>query len=1245
AKEVVDSLEDIPAPEEVRTVSADFFNALSPQTRNAFLSALAAFPTEDILPLVSGRSPTLLLHELLALATYAKASSDVSRTMIRRGGLADLFSVLMDNEVSFMRQSIFSGRNAVARSIDGNDRQAIDANVSPSQKRIWVQSNFERSQWVNDALGPALRRVSELYWSKDKHGGAVLASGNALASMVSVDGESARQKGNPDMTSVAEKSDGVKLDATLSNERQKMMAELRSLITDVRISDHWCIQNLAVDTWQMWFTSHFWTVQSLASLERNAESGGADSEVETETNASMSSIKSVGFELLSALQVQLDPSGVPAHVANAIYAISGLVKAAWSFDQMTGSELCVAASRLLSEHDILSIGLSSNEFWSQKASTRNRDILIAAIECVSATAICQSHDIAALSRLAQFLMSGLTQYSVYGMSGFLSPVIYALGRSLIHLHAALYGQTTDTRTFSEETVVVEADDIRRCIERLGLLRSGRSASAQDPDGSAHVVDIGSIGLAISLATMHRRWISNLINPTMAEHNATPRAAQAQRTIAITLDQAFTNLSNVGDGQWSTQSLASLYYLCFVWPPRPISQRHVELHRDLFVVTPDRVWQTANRLVRRFWTNPEQGDGSAGSRNINLINHAEIAFSVLTYHLTMTTSQNTAQTAHQQLVKQYSGWIRGDAGGMAENLAANERSDLRVNSAVALAILLGVPMHGVAETTVSNEYLPKTQQKNLPALLGIGSVQYGSTAWLRVSEPLLHGSLRSLLACSGFAQHQGTDDINQGYGQSEVDDTRVAHVSSFVLGGLFAQSLRAMHLLSLTDNVSAIALSTSGPVKGDKQASRLVRPGSVQQSDMDNSDGLSGAADQATTAMDEEPKSLGHLPAPTSWCRAVWESIGELSGSLVDSDGIISSLVESKLGVLLLSILRMKRPFPLASKAVSILSAEIRLSSAPRTDDIDPDSLSARETITATAARLLDEDLIAKTTDNSAEREALLWAAVGVVYCGVDPDKGSDLLARDAQKLSDAEYLRLAEHQSIVLRRRISAHPGAVRDAAGSSAASQWLKLVFREWGRRFNVESPRNAQIEKCLQTVALAMFNKRQSVGGGQGSVVDTCRLITQGFDMAILAVSSYALVARERNKSKVDSCISYAASTIIASTLANWILPLLTGRYASLPNGTDKNITTLLPSIVLACGEMMEYVDLSLRSLHTGPNLGSDAETSSQQQFHMQLRTRIQRLLELAPHSAIKCTFNGILSDLAMLGMLPPNDLSSIL
>ncbi|KAJ2842840.1 hypothetical protein GGI22_007416, partial [Coemansia erecta] len=330
AKEVVDSLEDIPAPEEVRTVSADFFNALSPQTRNAFLSALAAFPTEDILPLVSGRSPTLLLHELLALATYAKASSDVSRTMIRRGGLADLFSVLMDNEVSFMRQSIFSGRNAVARSIDGNDRQAIDANVSPSQKRIWVQSNFERSQWVNDALGPALRRVSELYWSKDKHGGAVLASGNALASMVSVDGESARQKGNPDMTSVAEKSDGVKLDATLSNERQKMMAELRSLITDVRISDHWCIQNLAVDTWQMWFTSHFWTVQSLASLERNAESGGADSEVETETNASMSSIKSVGFELLSALQVQLDPSGVPAHVANAIYAISGLVKAAWS---------------------------------------------------------------------------------------------------------------------------------------------------------------------------------------------------------------------------------------------------------------------------------------------------------------------------------------------------------------------------------------------------------------------------------------------------------------------------------------------------------------------------------------------------------------------------------------------------------------------------------------------------------------------------------------------------------------------------------------------------------------------------------------------------------------------------------------------------------------------------------------------------------------------------------------------------
>ncbi|KAJ1801237.1 hypothetical protein LPJ59_000451 [Coemansia sp. RSA 2399] len=1442
AKEVVDSPEDIPAPEEVGVVSADFFNALSPQTRNAFLSALAAFPTEDILPLVSGRSPTRLLNELLALATYAKPSSDIPPALTRRGCLADLLSVLMDNEVCFMRQSIFSGRNAVARSLDDNDRQAIDANASQGQKRIWAQSNFERSQWVNDALAPALRRASELYWSKDKHGGAVLAAGNALASMASVDDNSIGQKGNLARASITEKSDGVEIDTTVSNERQKMVAELRSLITDVRLSDHWCIHNLAVDTWQMWFTNRFRAMQSLASLESNAESGGTDSEVATGTDAGMSFIRGLGFEVLSALQVQLDPSGVPAHVANAIYAVSGLVKAAWSFDQMTGSELCVAASRLLSEHDILPIRLSADEFWLQKASTRNRDILIAAIECVSATAICQNHDIAALSRLAQFLMSGLTQYSVSGIGDLSSPVVYSLGRSLIHLHAALYGQTTDTRTFSEETVVVEADDIRRCIERLDLLRSGRPASAQNSDGSARVVDIGSIGLAISLATMHRRWISNIINPAMAEHNATPRAAQAQRTIAITLNQAFTNLSNVGNEQWSTQSLASLYYLCFVWPPRPISQRHVELHRDLFVVTPDRVWQTANRLVRRFWTISGQDDESAGSRNINLINHIEIAFSVLTYHLTMTTSQNTAQTAHQRLVKQYSGWIRGDAEGMAENLAANERSDMRVNSAVALAILLGVPMHGVAETTASNEYLPKTQQRNLPALLGIGSVQYGSTAWLRVSEPLLHESLRSLLACSGLAQHQDTDDIDLGCGQLEVDDARVAHVSSLVLGGLFAQSLRAMQLLSLTDEVSTTTHSTSGSVKGDKHASRLVRPDSVQRPDLDSSDGLPGAADQAATAMDEEPKSLGHLPAPTSWCRAVWESVGELSGSMVDSDGVISGLVESKLGVLLLSILRMERPFPvvdmrtsfanvlgiymrmlatsdgkrlpivalllkvasklgcisysasqflmdccceLASKAVGILSAETRLSSASRTDGIDPDSLvnvalcclgstglgrvlelagfsfskqdsqvdgldpvirrlvstnnlwaeekldlamhgqlscslrknesigkkgavesdaermfrllskvgiqesqaantcakllsqvfsgdgtsvalialrirllstletrsttvtrkSAREMITVAVARLLDGGLIAKATDNSAEGEALLWSAVGVVYCGADLDKGSELLAKDAPKLSDAEYLRLAEYQSIVLRRRISGDPGVDRDTAGSSSAvSAWLRLVFREWGRRINVESPRDTQIEKCLQNVALAMFNKRQSVGGGQGSVVDACRLITQGLDMAILAVSSYDL-ARERNKSKDDSCISYAASTIIASTLANWILPLLTGRCASLPSGTDNDIAMLLPSIVLACREVMEYVDLSSRALHTGPNLGSDAETSSQQQFHMQLRTRIQRLLELAPHYAIKRTFNGILSDLAMLGMLPPSDLSSIL
>ncbi|KAJ1663571.1 hypothetical protein IW140_004858 [Coemansia sp. RSA 1813] len=1483
SKETQDSPEDAPIPEEVSIVSADFFDILTLQTRNTFLSALSTFPIDDITLLTSGRSPTLLLHELLSSATYGRSLANSPRSTIRGSCLSDLFSVLMDKEVRFMRQSVFSGRNAVTRSFDDNDKQTIDVNASQSQKRIWAQSNFERSQSMNDALSPALRQAMEMYWSKDKHGGAVLVSGNALASMVSADGDGGRQNENLARSSFVNESDRVGFDAAVSSEQQKMVAELRSLIADIRLSDHWCLHNIAVDTWQMWFSSLLRRIQSLPLIE--SENGPDRITSETAANTGLPLVRSAGFKILSVLQSQLDSGGVPAHVSNAIYAIAGLVKAAWSVDQVIGSDLCAVANRSLAEHNILSIDQSADDFWSQKAFKHNRDILIAAIECVSATAICQGHDIPALSRLAEFLMSGLTQYSASGLSTLPSSVVYALGRSLLHLHTALSGQKTDTRTFSEETVVVEADDIRRCIERLDVLQPGVSATEQVSSKPMNV-DIGSIGLAISLAAMHRHWISNLINPAMTEHSATPRAAQARRTIAITLDHAFTNLSNVGNEQWSPQSLASLYYLCFVWPPRPIVQRHVELHKDLFVVTPDRAWQTANRLVRRLRASAEQNDQIVESRDINFINHVEIAFSTLTYHMTMTASQSTAQTAHLRLVEQHSGWVRGETEAAAEKLAANEKSDLRVNSTVALAILLGVPMHGVAETTVSNEYLPKTQQKKLPVLLGIGSVQYGSTAWLRISKSLLHVSLASLLGCSGLSQHQASDGVelendqlepghDAGGGIVEVDDARVAHVSSFVLGGLYAQSARAMHLLSLTNEASATAMPSGRHVKDDKHSSQLEQPNRVQQPASGNMDDLSGADDAAATAMDEEPKSLGHLPAPTSWCRAVWESINEFTRSMVDNDGAISSAVESRLATLLQSILRMERPFPVVDmrtifvnvlgiymrmldagdgkatrlpivalmleiarklssisysasqflmdcccevvgKAANIFGAETRSSSAYCANDIDPNSLvyltlsclggpglgrvlelsgfslgkqesqgyrldpaigrlicadtrwagekldlalqktlplllrkgetgknemlaesdaermfrlmskvgiqesqaanmctkllsqvfsgdrtgsvvvafqirllltleahisqasaetrsgtamrkATREKIIVAVARLFDENSIAKAADNASERESLLWNAAGVVYCGVDLAKGSELLARDAAKLSNAEYSQLIKLQSIVLQRWLSGQPGVYRDAkqlvdrdTANSAVSTWLKLVFREWGKRISIGHAKfqenapvhsaqiNTKTEQCLQTVALAKFSKSRSAGRGQSGVADACRLVIQGLDMAILAVSSRTPVS-ERNRNKGDACLSSNTSTIAASALAYWTLPLLTGHCAPPPppsgSSAANDFTTCLPSAVLACGEVLEYVNLASRYIQAGPNPDSDAEISGQQQFSVQLRTRIQRLLELAPSPAVKRIFNGVLSNLAILGMLPPSDLSSIL
>ncbi|KAJ1728306.1 hypothetical protein LPJ72_005534 [Coemansia sp. Benny D160-2] len=832
---------------------------------------------------------------------------------------------------------------------------------------------------------------------------------------------------------------------------------------------------------------------------------------------------------------------------------------------------------------------------------------------------------------------------------------------------------------------------------------------------------------------------------------------------------------------------------------------------------------------------------------------------------MTAGQSTAQSAHLRLVQQFSGWISGggDTDSGIKHLAANEKSDLRVSRTVALAVLLGTPMHGVAETVASNEYLPKSQQKKLPVLLGIGSVQYGTTAWLRMSESVLNGSLSPILGNSGLAQNTNTGDIQAdihdvvGGSTVEMDDVRVARVSSAVLGVLYAQSVRAVHLLTLAKNSDESANNAS-------DGALTTQPDGAQQLASSDGDGSSGAIDQTATAMDEEPKSLGHLSAPTSWCRAVWENISELAGSMANRDGPIPNSVESKLTLLLLSILRMERPFPvvamrtvfanildiymrmldasnsrttrlpivnlllkvtsklcaisysasqflvdccceLASKATALACAEDYSAGAMCNVDIIPDSIvlialrclgdmglgrvlglsgfssskqngkgngldptarqlistaawlaeeklnsalegtfplpvqknesvqkkgvvesdaermfrlmgkvriqgtqaanlciklltcvrsgvrrtndlataldiellstlesciaqaetesqtsamtrsATQEKVSAAVLRLLDEGTIVEASHNITERRALLWNAAGIVYCGVNTAKGLDLIAQDMSKLDDARFLQFVEIQSIVLQRWVACSTEAGQNAArrvdkdmASGAVSTWLKSVFREWGRRASSKriedqdamsarlSYLSDRMEQCLSDVALTVFSQqRWYVRGGLIGPDDACRLIVQGLDMAILAVSIYAGVSNPSKNNQV---------AIVSSALASWVLPALTGHRAS-PIGSGSG--SRLPRVALVCGEMLEYVDISSRNMQANPNTVPDTEPASQQhsqQFATQLRTRVQRLLELEPSSDVNRVFNHVLYSLAIRGMLPPNDLSSV-
>ncbi|KAJ1965129.1 hypothetical protein GGI12_000974 [Dipsacomyces acuminosporus] len=980
-----------------------------PRTRNMFLSALSRYPMEEVLPLVSAGTPSQIVNTLLVQLSKQQLKSNASiERIIGSPSVSDLLAALMDNEIKFMRRSLITGGSASAKAGDAEDEDS-GAMSALGQRQLWVKSNLERSQWLNDVLVPAVSRVRELYQGSGSSLANTLGSGYALAATVGPSGESldfgsalgnSAQHDGSDSASTLQTADGEDdTSASAESQTRKLVAQLSSLVADVSLADHWCMRNSTADAWSIWFRNAFREIQT--GLLAN-DKDGADKNISAVDT--LSAVADSSHRFISLLSDTLRASHIPAHMANALYALIGLVRMASALDQSLGSELSMLVGGIIASTQTLPYTAPPEDFWPNAPGACNEEVLAAAIECIGQVAISNSNDLGMLSQITQFLMAGLTLSASDGAFDLQPVVVQAIARALMYLHAVAAKQKQrSAASHSDEAVVVEADDIRRCVERLGVLQLAGSSSAST--GGSAPVDTGRVALAASLATMHRYWIAQLINPALADQNASPRASQAMRVVAQTLTAAYNALDQLEDMQWSQTAVASLYYLCFVWPPRPITQRHLELHRALFTVTPDQVWQVVTRLVRRLWTSlgSEHASGAdLGFRRTDVLNFVEVAYSTLAYHVAMTSSQNSAHLAHARLIKQYSESIEGDMAG--SELAATEKPSFRANRIISLAILLGVPMHGIPETTVSNEYLPAEQQKNLPVLLGIGSVQYGSTAWLRLSEPALQAPLQALLVRSGLHQHSApggsssqadaadessadpADTSKRGQdantvAAAEIEDIRAARIASFVLGALWSQSARAIQLLLIDEKENQIVSATnssraeSGGSQKPKASTGLLDESPSKQVQLDTA-----------VAADEEPKHLGRLPAPTSWTRAVWESICELSESLVDASGGIVESIEGKLAYLLLAMYRTTRPFPLVdSRKVfgrvvaaylsgSRLPAELGSAQMPLltlvsrvASKLSPVSYSMTEFLTSTLRELLAQSVSISTSVPAADQ--------------------------------------------------------------------------------------------------------------------------------------------------------------------------------------------------------------------------------------------------------------------------------------
>ncbi|KAJ2000539.1 hypothetical protein GGI04_004109 [Coemansia thaxteri] len=313
---------------------------------------------------------------------------------------------------------------------------------------------------------------------------------------------------------------------------------------------------------------------------------------------------------------------------------------------------------------------------------------------------------------------------------------------------------------------------------------------------------------------------------------------------------------------------------------------------------------------------------------------------------------------------------------------------------------------------------------------------------------------------------------------------------------------------------------------------------------------------------------------------------------------------------------------------------------------------AREKITDEVAHLVQGlGSVSGLQARSSERALLLWAMLGVAYCGANRDRGAGLLKTVPGALTDMEFCKMVEQQALLLCRHISSNhgdglPGAealVVDANG--ALDVWLKGTFKEWARRHHC-SGRQAQDgaqNDVLVSIACSMQKVASAVHGSHrirhGST-EAQRRIIQGLDLVILAAS----VAGAKSAAPAASADDFIKVGVVC-----WLLPLLRGA------GVQDACCQQSPiDVAVSDSRWLALFSVAMRDMlgHLGRNSGHSQavrggvaeQLQPARQYSVQLRTRVLGLLDLARSEPLRRALRLVLAHLALLGMLPPSDLQRV-